>query len=112
MAVFNIRDETVHAAFETLEANAEPAAAAKAMRVMKEHELKQQQKAAFLMAEGNVAEREAQSMLTPEYNKALKAYRDAVEADEYYRNTKSKCEAIIECWRSCQATHRAMGKVG
>lgn len=37
---FIIRDETVHAAFDTLEAHAQPAAAAKAMRERREDERK------------------------------------------------------------------------
>jgi xanthine dehydrogenase iron-sulfur cluster and FAD-binding subunit A len=112
MAHFSIKDETVHAAFDTLQANVEPAAAARAEKERRDYAVKQIKAKIFLMAEGTVAEREALAIASKEYNEAVQAHCDAVESDEYYRNTKSKCEAIIEAWRSCQATERAMGKVG
>lgn len=111
MAVFIIRDETVHAAFDTLEAQAQPAAAAKAMRERREDERKAAKARAFLSVTGSVAERDAQAILTEEYRLACEGYYAAIEADEEYRNTRSKCEAIIEAWRTCQSNFRAMGKV-
>lgn len=111
MATFVIRDETVHAAFDTLEAHAQPAAAAKAMRERREDERKAVKARAFLKATGSVAERETHAILTEDYQQASERYYAAVEADEEYRNTRSKCEAIIEAWRSCQANYRAMGRV-
>lgn len=111
MGTFIIRDETVHAAFDTLEIQAQPAAAAKAMRERREDQRKATKARAFLKASGSVAEREATSILTEEYQIACEAYYAAVEADEEYRNTRSKCESIIEAWRSVQANHRAMGRI-
>lgn len=108
---FIIRDETVHAAFDTLEAHAQPAAAAKAMRERREDERKAAKARAFLKATGSVAEREANAILSEEYRIASEAYYAAVEADEEYRNTRGKCEAIIEAWRTCQSNFRAMGRV-
>ena len=112
MKRFTIRDETVHAAFDTLQDHVEPAAAARAERERRDYAVKQIKAKIFLGAEGTVAEREAIALASTEYNDAVQAHCDAVERDEYYRNTKSKCEAIIEAWRSCQATERAMAKVG
>lgn len=111
MATFIIRDETVHAAFDTLEVQAHPAAAAKAMRERREDERKAAKARAFLKASGSVAEREAHALLSPEYQSASELYYAAIEADEEYRNTRSKCEAIIEAWRTCQSNFRAMGRV-
>lgn len=111
MATFLIRDETVHAAFDTLEAQAQPAAAAKAMRERREDQRKAAKAKAFLKASGSVAEREATALLSEEYQIACEGYYAAVEADEEYRNTRSKCEAIIEAWRTCQSNFRAMGKI-
>ena len=108
---FTIRDETVHAAFDALESHAQPAAAARAMRERREDERRAIKAKAFLHATGTVAEREAKSLLDEAYQQACERYYAAVEADEEYRNTRSKCEAIIEAWRSCQANYRAMGKV-
>lgn len=111
MATFLIRDETVHAAFDTLELQAQPAAAAKAMRERREDQRKAAKARAFLKASGSVAEREANALLSEEYQIACEAYYAAVEADEEYRNTRGKCEAIIEAWRTCQSNFRAMGRV-
>ena len=111
MGRFTITDETVHAAFNMLEENAEPAAHARAMKERREDERKAAKARAFLASSGNVAERDAQALLSDSYIEASEAYYTAVEADEHYRNQRSKCEAIIEGWRTVQSNWRAMGKV-
>ncbi|MFA7256958.1 MAG: hypothetical protein WC047_05230 [Kiritimatiellales bacterium] len=108
---FTIRDETVHAAFDMLESHAQPAAAARAMRERRDEERRQAKARAFLHAAGTVAEREAHSVLDEGYRIACENFYAAVEADEEYRNQRSKCEAIIEAWRTVQSNYRAMGKV-
>lgn len=108
---FTIRDETVHAAFDMLESNAQPAAAARAMRERREDERRAAKARSFLKATGTVGERDAHSILTEEYQQASERYYAAIEADEEFRNTRSKCEAIIEAWRTCQSNYRAMAKV-
>jgi hypothetical protein len=111
MATFRITDETVHAAFDTLEMQAHPSAAARAMRERREDERKAAKARAFIRSTGSVAEREAQAILSDDYRAASELYYVAIEADEEYRNTRNKCEAIIEAWRTCQSNFRAMGKV-
>ncbi|MCP4410760.1 MAG: hypothetical protein GY807_24070 [Gammaproteobacteria bacterium] len=108
---FTIRDETVHTAFDMLEANAQPAAAARAMRERREEEKRQAKARAFVKADGTVAEREALSVLGEDYQQACERYYAAVESDEEFRNVKSKCESVIEAWRTVQSNYRAMGKV-
>lgn len=108
---FVIQDQTVHDAFDTLEAQANPAAVAKAMRERREDERKAAKARAFLKATGSVAEREAHAILSEDYRTASERYYVAIEADEEYRNTRGKCEAIIEAWRTCQSNFRAMGRV-
>jgi len=108
---FVIKDETVHAAFDALESHALPAAAARAMRERRDDERRAAKARAFLKAQGTVAEREALSLLDEEYRLACEGFYAAVQADEEYRNTRSKCEAIIEAWRTVQSNYRAMGKV-
>lgn len=111
MAAFTIRDETVHAAFEALQDNAQPSAAAKAMRERRDDERRAAKARAFLAATGSVAERDAKSVLDEGYTQACERYYAAVEADEEFRNERSKAEAIIEAWRTVQSNWRAMGKV-
>lgn len=108
---FIIRDETVHAAFDMLESHAQPAAAAKAMRERREDERRAAKARAFLKATGTAGERESHSLLDEDYRQACERFYAAVEADEEYRNQRSKCEAIIEAWRTVQSNFRAMGKV-
>lgn len=108
---FTIRDETVHTAFDMLEEHAQPAAAAKAMRERREDEKRAAKARAFLKATGSIAERDAQALLSEDYAIACERFYAAVEADEEYRNQRSKCEAIIEAWRTCQSNYRAMGKI-
>lgn len=111
MATFTIRDETVHEAFSALDAHAQPAAAAKAMRERRDDERKAAKARAFLKATGSVAERDAHALLDEGYVTACERYYAAVEADEEYRNERGKCEAIIEAWRTVQSNWRAMSKV-
>jgi hypothetical protein len=111
MMRFTIRDETVHAAFDMLETHAQPAAAARAMRERREEEKRQAKACAFLKATGSVAERDATSLLDEAYQQSCERFYAAVEADEEYRNQRSKCEAVIEAWRTVQSNYRAMAKV-
>lgn len=111
MAVFTIRDETVHAAFDALQSHAQPAAAAKAMRERREDERRAAKARAYLKATGTAGEREAASILDEAYQQASARYYAAIEADEEFRNERSKCEAIIEAWRTVQSNWRAMGKI-
>ncbi len=111
MQRFYIKDETVHAAFDALEQGAEAGAIARAMRERREDEKKEAKARAFLDATGNVAERDAMAITSDEYKAACEAYYEAIEQDEKWRSIKSKSESIIEAWRTCQSTMRAMGKV-
>jgi hypothetical protein len=112
MAIFTIKDETVHAAFDALERHAQPAAAARAMRERREDERRAAKARAFINATGTAGERESRSILDEEYINASERFYAAIEADEEFRNERNKCEAIIEAWRTVQSNFRAMGKVG
>ena len=81
------------------------------MRERREEEKRQAKARAFLRATGSVAERDAHSLLDETYQHACEAFYAAIEADEEYRNQRSKCEAVIEAWRTVQSNYRAMGKV-
>lgn len=107
-----ISEKMIHAAFDWLEANAEPAAAAKAQRIRAEHATKRMRARLFLESpKSSVAERDAWALDHPDYGAAVDTEAEAVEKDEAFRNQRSKCDAIIEAWRSEQANYRAMSKV-
>lgn len=111
MQRFYIKDETVHQAFDALEQGAEAGAIARAMRERREDQKKEAKARAFLEATGGVAERDAIAITSDEYKSACEAYYEAVEQDEKWRAIKSKSEAIIEAWRTCQSNMRSMAKV-
>jgi hypothetical protein len=106
-----ISDQAAQKAFDWLHEQAGPAAAARANRERREYALKQVKARAFLQCKGTVAEKEASAILTPEYEQALDEYVQAVQEDEEYRNNRSKCDAIIQAWQSCNANERAYRRV-
>jgi len=111
MSKFYIRDETVHDAFEVLRQSVEDGPVARAMREKREDERRAAKAKAFLQATGNVAEREAQSILDPDYRAACEGYYEAVKADEYWRAERSNCEAIFALYQTLSANMRALPKL-
>ena len=107
-----VTDEMVEAAFDWLKNNAANAAQAKASRIRAEYRVKQEKAQVFLDAEGTVAEREAKAMASDAVDECIDYEIEAIERDEFFRNQKEKCIAIIEAWRTEQSNLRAMGKVG
>lgn len=53
---------------------------------------------------------ETVALASPRYMEALQAYKQAIEADEYFRFLVSHAEARIEAWRSQESTRRAEGR--
>lgn len=107
-----IPDVMIEAAFEWLQENTGPAAAAKADRIRAEYATKRVKARLFLEAEGTVAERDAQSLAHPDFGAVVKEEAEAVRLDEWHRNQRNKSEAIIEAWRTEQSSMRALGKIG
>lgn len=107
-----ISDQQAYAAFDWLNENVGNAAAARAERERAEYNIKLQKSKAFLAATGSVAEREAKAITSKPYIDAVDRYAKAVEADEYYRNNRSKADAIISAWQTVSANQRAMNRVG
>jgi hypothetical protein len=107
-----ITDDMVQAAFDRLRDSAGPAAKAKAERLYIE---------AFIPAKKNllmkeidetvfgmtVAAQERDAMAHPDYIEQLGALRIAVYNDELLRNQRDNDKALIEAWRTQEATMRA-----
>lgn len=107
-----VTDKMIHAAFDWLNDHAAPAAAAKAERIRAEHNVKRVKARLFLAAPGgSVAERDAWAMSQAEFGDAVDREAEAVRNDEFHRGERTKCEAIIEAWRTESANFRTMGKV-
>lgn len=106
-----ITDEQAQAAFDWLQENAAAAAAARAQRERMEYKVKQVKARAFLEAEGTVAEREHKAVAADEYDQVIDQLIGAVNQDEFHRNQRNKCEAIISAWQTCKSTERAFARV-
>lgn len=107
-----IEDRMVQEAFDWLGGNCRNAAHAKADRIRAEYNVKQVRSRLFLSATGTVAEREAHAIASTEYEEAVNREAETVGNDEWHRNQRNKCAAIIEAWRTEQSNIRSMAKVG
>lgn len=108
-----ISDKDVQAALDYLRFKADAAAFAKANRIYLEEYRKSIK--ATLMSHHldkpvNAQEREAYS--DQNYKNHLDAMRDAIEADELHRWKMIAAQAIIDAWRTEQATRRGEIKIG
>lgn len=110
--MFQIPSEKVQLALDWLEENAGSMAAARAERERAAYRTKITKAKMFLEQKGNNAEREAKAINTPEFIDAMMNEAEAIQVDEEYRNNRSKCEAIIDAWRTTTATARAASRIG
>jgi hypothetical protein len=82
-------------------------AEARGLRIWLEAKLKTYKSAAFLQNEGSVAEREARAYVSPEYQNATDALKDAVVTEEKIRALRVAAEARVSVWRTLEATKRS-----
>jgi len=107
-----VSDDMVSAALEYLSRSTVDSAKAKADRVMAEHNRKRVRAIMILDSDQTTATlREADAEASQAYHDACLAEREAVMADEYHRAARVKADAIIEAWRTEQATIRAAEKI-
>lgn len=103
-----ITDDAIEEALNYLATSADTAAAARGGRLRAEFERKRVKSRLILQSnEKSLGLREAWAECHPDYMNACEAEVKALEADEYYRNKRNACDAIIEAWRSEQANNRA-----
>lgn len=107
-----VSDEVVQKAFDWLEENREASAAAKALRIRAEYCVKQAKAQAFLTADGNNAVREAEAITSDLVKSAIENEIEAIKQDEFHRNQRSRCAALIDAWRTEQSNQRTMARVG
>lgn len=107
-----VSDKMVQDAFDWLQDHADTAAKARAEKIRAEYAVKVARALVFAESEGTVAERQAYADCAPSSRNAYDDEADAVEKDEWHRVNRSKCEAIIDAWRTEQSNLRSMGRVG
>lgn len=109
--MIRVPDSHVEHAFEVLKSQKH--AAARAAYEFAEKQLKVVLAKALLKAEGKTAgEREAASLASPEYERALNDFRLVAENYHSERDRRDAATAIIDAWRTQQSDLRAMGRVG
>lgn len=103
-----ITDDAIEEALNYLATNAETAAAARGGRLRAEFERKRVKSRLILQSnEKSLGLKEAWAECQQEYVDACEKEVIALEADEYYRNKRNACDAIIEAWRTENANQRA-----
>jgi len=106
-----IDNQWVEDALQYLATATDQTAAARANRVRAEFNRKQTKaRLIFRSPESSVAMRDAWAESHAEYIAACDEEVAAVEADEWHRAQRNKCDTIIEAWRTEQASHRAGSK--
>jgi hypothetical protein len=106
-----ISNEWIENALQYLATNSEATAAARAMRVRAEFSRKRVKAMLVLRSpETSVAMRDAWAEAHEDYKAACEEEAKAVEADEWHRSERNKCDTIIEAWRTEQASHRSGSK--
>lgn len=109
-----IDDEKLHKTLDWLKDNAQKAATARAERVYMEEwigSLRAQLAAKFIEGGDSATAADMKAKADPEYQLALKGYRESVEADELMRWHRTRADAIVEVWRTQAANQRAISKV-
>lgn len=108
-----ISEDEIQKAVDWLRDNAHDSAQARANRIAMEEGRKRLK--AVIMKEHvgePVSAQEREAYADPRYEVHLEGLRQAVYEDEKCRMLRAAAEAKIDVWRSFEATHRAVGRVG
>lgn len=108
--MFHIHDDQAQVAFDVLHGGEH--AKARAAYEYAERRLKVAYAKAQLAAEGKtVGERDANAMVSNDYQAALKAFHQIAETYYLERDKRDAASACLDAWRTQQSDRRAMGKV-
>jgi hypothetical protein len=105
-----IRPEWVENAVEYLMGNSQAAAAAKGMVVRCEYQRKRVRAQLILMAEGTSLHKEAWAEAHADYEIACEKLAQAEVDYEFHRNERNKCMAILDTFRTQEATSRQLSR--
>ncbi len=109
--MIQIPDSHVQHAFDLLKSGDH--ATARAAYEFAEKQLKVTLARSALQANGKtVGEREASALTSPEYERALTAFKHIAESYYRERDRREAASAIIDAWRTQQSDNRAMARVG
>ncbi len=106
-----VPEEKVETALDFLRSNAAESATAKATAVYMREWIKTVKAKCALKSVGlSSAAAETKALVDPEYLASLQALKEAVEADAFFSFKREAASAVIEAWRTEQATLRAENK--
>lgn len=103
-----IPEEAVQAAFDWLQSRSEIVGAARANLVRADYKAKRVFARLVRTGIGAVEVRKATAMDSEEYAEAMENLARAEEAWETLRDKRSKAEAILEAWRTQEASQRGI----
>ena len=109
-----VTERSVEISLDWLKGNADAAAKARAQRLYLEEflpALKAKLAAAYMEGGDSATAADLKAKAHKDYQEALISYRVAVEDDERARWKRTMAEAVLEVWRSLEATRRAQEKV-
>lgn len=109
-----VDEEQLERTLDWLRESATAAAKARAERSYLEEwigSLRAQLAAKAIEAGSSAAAAEIQAKSHPDYQLALKGYREAVELDELFRWRRQAADVVVETWRTQNANARAEKKV-
>lgn len=105
-----ITEAALEDALSFLASTDEPCASLKADTERAEMRAKKKKAAVFEMTDGTVADRNAASEVSSEYQSALEDYFKALQAYSTMQNRRATKVIVIDVWRSQEASKR-MGHV-
>lgn len=106
-----IPEAAVQAAFDWLVAESATFAAARANVLRKEYAAKKIFAKLFRAADGSVEMRKAWAMCHDDYAQAMEDVFTAEETWTLMQDQKNKAEAILEAWRTQEASQRAVHRI-
>ena len=108
-----VTEAMLNAAFDYLNEQGESAAQARADLVIAEYRRKKARAAIILASrERTITLREAEAECHPDVYEASMVEAEATKAVEWHRHQRSRAEAIIEAWRTQEATVRGLARAG
>jgi hypothetical protein len=107
-----VTEAMLQAAFDYFNEQGPAAAQARADLVIAEYRRKKARAAIILASsERTMMLREAEAECHPDVYDATMAEADAVKAVEWHRHQRARADAIVEAWRTQEATVRGLSRV-
>ena len=105
--MITIADEKLERALHYLATSAEPYSKARGLVMWLDDKRKIVEAGQFHNSTGTMDERKSQARISAAYQEVCEQYRDAVTEELKIRALREAASAVIDCWRSMNATLRS-----